>query len=49
MPQKPFEDLNVPRDRAGEFHTQAFEQYRRYEPQVALWVDPDVCGRNQHA
>lgn len=31
----PIEDLTVPRDRAGEFHTQAFEQYRRYEPQVA--------------
>jgi transposase-like protein len=31
----PIEDLNVPRDRAGEFHTQAFEQYCRYEPQIA--------------
>lgn len=31
----PIEDLNVPRDREGQFHTQAFEQYRRYEPQVA--------------
>jgi putative transposase len=31
----PIEDLTVPRDRAGEFHTQAFEQYNRYEPQVA--------------
>ena len=31
----PIEDLTVPRDRAGEFHTQAFEQYSRYEPQVA--------------
>ena len=29
------QDLSVPRDRAGQFHTQAFEQYRRYEPQVA--------------
>jgi len=29
------EDLNVPRDRAGQFHTQAFEQYNRFEPQVA--------------
>jgi putative transposase len=31
----PIEDLAVPRDRAGEFHTQAFEQYSRFEPQVA--------------
>jgi transposase-like protein len=31
----PIEDLTVPRDRAAQFHTQAFEQYSRYEPQVA--------------
>src|SRR5260370_36497607 len=29
------EDLKVPRDREGQFHTQAFERYSRYEPQVA--------------
>lgn len=29
------EDLTVPRDREGPFHTQAFERYSRYEPQVA--------------
>jgi putative transposase len=29
------EDLKVPRDREGEFHTQAFERYSRYEPAVA--------------
>ena len=29
------EDLNVPRDREGAFHTQAFDRYSRYEPQVA--------------
>lgn len=29
------EDLHVPRDRAGEFHTQIFDQYNRYEQQVA--------------
>ena len=29
------EDLQVPRDREGQFHTQVFERYRRYEPQVA--------------
>lgn len=28
-------DLNVPRDREGQFHTQVFDHYRRYEPQVA--------------
>src|SRR5215468_10093616 len=26
------EDLQVPRAREGQFHTQAFERYRRYEP-----------------
>lgn len=31
----PIEDLKVPRDRAGEFHTQVFDRYQRYEPQVA--------------
>ncbi len=29
------EELKVPRDREGQFHTQAFERYRRYEPQIA--------------
>jgi putative transposase len=29
------EEINVPRDRAGHFHTQAFERYRRYEPHIA--------------
>src|SRR5947209_11564884 len=29
------EDLKVPRDREGEFHSQVFERYSRYEPQVA--------------
>lgn len=29
------EDLEVPRDRAGQFHTQVFERYQHYEPQVA--------------
>ncbi|BCL80919.1 hypothetical protein ccbrp13_33840 [Ktedonobacteria bacterium brp13] len=31
----PIEDLAVPRDRAGQFHTQVFDRYSRYEPQVA--------------
>ncbi len=29
------EELEVPRDRAGQFHTQVFDRYQRYEPQVA--------------
>jgi transposase-like protein len=29
------EEIKVPRDRAGEFHTQAFERYSRYEPHIA--------------
>ncbi len=29
------EDLKGPRDRAGAFHTQVFERYGRYEPEVA--------------
>jgi putative transposase len=28
-------DINVPRDRQGQFHTQVFERYRRYEPHIA--------------
>src|SRR5260370_18052105 len=28
------EDLSGPRDREGQFHTQAFERYSRYEPHV---------------
>jgi transposase-like protein len=31
----PIDDLTIPRDRAGEFHTQLFERYCRYEPQIA--------------
>src|SRR6266705_3502766 len=27
-------DINVPRDREGQFHTQAFERYSRYEPHI---------------
>ena len=27
-------DLKVPRDRDGQFHTQVFDNYHRYEPQV---------------
>ena len=28
------EDLKVPRDREGQFHTRAFERYKRYEPHI---------------
>jgi putative transposase len=31
----PIEELEVPRDREGAFHTQVFDRYSRYEPQVA--------------
>ena len=31
----PIEDLEVPRDREGHFHTRVFDRYSRYEPQVA--------------
>src|SRR5450759_4301652 len=31
----PIEDLEIPRDREGHFHTQVFDRYSRYEPQVA--------------
>ena len=29
------EEIKVPRDRAGQFHTQAFERYSRYEPHIS--------------
>ena len=29
------EDIKVPRDRQGQFHTQVFDRYRRYEPHIA--------------
>ncbi len=43
------EDLQVPRDREGRFHTQVFERYRRYEPQVAQGLtDMFVAGTSTH-
>ncbi|WP_201377682.1 IS256 family transposase [Ktedonobacter sp. SOSP1-52] len=43
------EDLNVPRDREGQFHTQAFERYSRYEPQVAeALTEMFVSGSSTH-
>jgi len=45
----PIEDLNVPRDRAGEFHTQVFERYNRYEQQVADGLtEMFVSGTSTH-
>jgi putative transposase len=43
------EDLQVPRDREGQFHTQVFERYRRYEPQVAQGLtEMFVAGASTH-
>lgn len=43
------EDLSVPRDREGQFQTQAFERYSRYEPQVAAALtDMFVSGTSTH-
>jgi putative transposase len=43
------EQINVPRDRAGQFHTQAFERYRRYEPHRAEGLTQMfVAGTSTH-
>ena len=43
------EDLNVPRDRKGEFHSQVFERYKRYEPEVAeALTQMFVSGTSTH-
>jgi putative transposase len=43
------EDLKVPRDREGQFHTQAFERYNRYEPEVAEGLtEMFVSGTSTH-
>jgi transposase-like protein len=43
------EDLKVPSDRAGTFHTQVFERYSRYEPEVAeALTDMFVSGTSTH-
>jgi putative transposase len=43
------EELQVPRDREGQFHTQVFERYRRYEPQVAQGLtEMFVAGVSTH-
>jgi putative transposase len=43
------EDLKVPRDREGQFHTQAFERYSRYEPHIAEGLTQMfVAGTSTH-
>jgi putative transposase len=43
------EDIQVPRDREGQFHTQAFERYRRYEPHIAEGLTQMfVAGTSTH-
>jgi len=43
------EDLSVPRDREGQFHTQVFERYGRYEPEVAeALTEMFVSGTSTH-
>jgi len=43
------EDLKVPRDREGTFHSQVFERYNRYEPEVAeALTQMFVSGTSTH-
>src|SRR5579863_7405439 len=43
------EDVKVPRDREGQFHTQAFDRYRRYEPHIAQGLTQMfVTGTSTH-
>jgi putative transposase len=43
------EDIKVPRDREGQFHTQAFEHYSRYEPHIAEGLTQMfVAGTSTH-
>jgi transposase-like protein len=43
------EEIKVPRDREGQFHTQAFKRYSRYEPQVAQGLtEMFVAGVSTH-
>jgi putative transposase len=43
------EDLSVPRDREGQFQTQVFEQYGRFEPDVAdALTEMFVSGTSTH-
>lgn len=41
--------MQVPRDREGQFHTQVFDRYSRYEPQVAQGLTQMfVAGTSTH-
>src|SRR6266704_871981 len=42
------EEIKVPRDREGQFHTQTFERYSRYEPHIAEGRDGDGRCRDEH-
>src|SRR5712691_7129132 len=43
------EEIKVPRDREGQFHTQAFERYSRYEPHIAEGLtEMFVAGVSTH-
>ncbi len=43
------EDIKVPRDREGHFHTQVFERYGRYEPHIAEGLtEMFVAGVSTH-
>ena len=43
------EEIKVPRDREGQFHTQAFERYSRYEPHIAQGLTQMfVAGTSTH-
>jgi putative transposase len=43
------EDIQVPRDREGQFHTRAFERYKRYEPHIAEGLTQMfVAGTSTH-
>jgi putative transposase len=43
------EDIKVPRDREGQFHTQAFERYSRYEPHIVEGLTQMfVAGTSTH-
>jgi putative transposase len=41
------EEIKVPRDREGQFHTQAFERYSRYEPHIARSDSPRCLSPGQ--
>ena len=48
-PTECIEDLNVPRDREGAFHSQVFERYNRYAPEVAeALTQMFVSGTSTH-